>query len=165
MHGVIPRRGQNMGLGADAFAVMNAQNAIPSKFRSRLKDYFAYCVDFTPLAANATSTQPISIQADSDFVVVAGAAVVTDTTNATRLTFVPQLVQLTDQGSGRQLFSIATHFQNVFGTAEQPAYWPQPKVLIRGSTFAAQLQNLTAVAANVRIAFLGFKVFDMDENS
>jgi hypothetical protein len=162
--GVIPRRGGNMGLGADTFAVASAQTSIPPKFQHRLKDMFAYVADFLPLTASLTQTQPISIQSDSDFVIVAGVAVVTDTANAVRITFVPQLVQLQDQGSGRNLFSSQTHFNNVFGTAEEPAYWPQPKVLIRGSTFAVQLQNLEATNRNVRIAFMGFKVFDMDEN-
>lgn len=152
-----------VGLGSDQFPIAVAQATIPAKYRSRLKDFFSYTADFLPLTANLTQTQPISIQSDSDFVIVAGAAVVTDTANTTFLTFVPELVQLTDQGSGRNLFSSATHFHNVFGTAENPAYWTQPKVLDRGSTFAVQLQNLEAVNRNVRVAFLGFKVFDASD--
>lgn len=132
---------------------------LPPRMRERARDFFGYTIDFVPLGASATTIQEVNIQSDSDFIVGAAVAVVTDTANTTRLGFVPQLVQLFSAGSGRNLFSNATHFENVFGTAQEPAIWPIPKLLAAGSTFSAQLQNLEATARNVRLCFLGFKVF------
>jgi len=136
---------------------------LPPRMRERARDFFGYTIDFTPLGANATTIQEVNIQSDSDFVIGAAVAVVTDTANTTRLGFVPQLVQLFSAGSGRNLFSGATHFENVFGTAQEPAIWPIPKLLSAGSTFSAQLQNLEATARNCRLTFLGFKVFNYRE--
>ncbi|MGH7177673.1 MAG: hypothetical protein ACREJC_09860 [Tepidisphaeraceae bacterium] len=132
---------------------------LPPRMRERARDFFAYTIDFIPLAATTTTVQEVNIQSDSDFIIGAAVAVVTDTANTTRLAFVPELVQLFSAASGRNLFSGATHFENVFGTAQEPAIWPIPKLLAAGSTFSAQLQNLEATARNVRLAFLGFKVF------
>lgn len=136
---------------------------LPPRMRERARDFFGYTIDFVPLGVNATTIQEVNIQSDSDFIIGAAVATVTDTANTTRLGFVPQLVQLFSAGSGRNLFSGATHFENVFGTAQQPAIWPIPKLLSAGSTFSAQLQNLEATARNVRLTFLGFKVFSYRE--
>lgn len=135
---------------------------IPRELWSRLKDFFAYTFSFNPLTASAEQTQNISIQNDSDFLIIFGTCTVTDTLNTTRLTFVPQLVQLRDSGSGRELFDQSTHFHNVYGTAEEPAYWSFPKLLRAGSTFSVRHTNQEATDRNVRGAFHGFKVFPMD---
>jgi hypothetical protein len=151
----------NGGLGDASFGVAAAQSTIPRKYQGRYKEQFAYTLDFLPATLSATTFGNISIQADSDFIIVAGVGVVTDTANTTFLSFVPQLYVLTDGGSGRNLTSNAIHFHNIFGTAQEPAFWPQPKVLDRGSTFTVAVQNLEATSRNVRLAFLGFKVYDM----
>ena len=135
---------------------------IPRELWSRLKDFFAYTANFIPLTASATQTTNISIQNDSDFLIIYGVGTVTETTEASRLTYVPQLVQFRDSGSGRELFDQSTHYHNVYGTAEEPAYWSFPKLLRAGSTFSVTHQNLEAVDRRVRVAFFGFKVFPMD---
>ena len=135
---------------------------IPRELWSRLKDFFVYTANFIPLTASSTQTTNVSIQNDSDFLIIYGVGTVTDTTEASRLTYVPQLVQLRDSSSGRELFDQATHYHNIFGTAEEPAYWSFPKLLRAGSTFSVTLQNLEATDRRVRIAFAGFKVFPMD---
>jgi len=135
---------------------------IPRELWSRLKDFFAYTANFIPLTASATQTTNISIQNDADFLILYGVGTVTDTTEASRLTYVPQLVQFRDSGSGRELFDQATHYHNIYGTAEEPAYWSFPKLLRAGSTFSVTHQNLEATDRRVRTAFFGFKVFPMD---
>lgn len=156
--------GTSVRPSARAMAAVMEEN-LPPRLRQRARDFFVYTLDFLPLALSATATQEVQIQSDSDFVIGAAVAVVTDTANTTRLGFVPQLVQLFSSGTGRNLFSNPTHFENVFGTAQEPAIWPIPKVLPAASTFNAQLQNLEATARNVRLAFLGFKIFFMKESA
>jgi hypothetical protein len=51
------------------------------------------------------------------------------------------------------------HIDNWFGTAAQPAYWDSPKILSPNETLTVILQNLSATARHVRLAFRGFKVF------
>jgi hypothetical protein len=46
------------------------------------------------------------------------------------------------------------------GTAQLPTYWPMPKIFRANSTISTTVQNLEATDRNVRIAYLGFKVFD-----
>lgn len=135
---------------------------IPRELWSRLKDFFVYTANFIPLAASSTQTVNISIQNDSDFLIIYGVGTVTTTDESARLTYIPQLVQLRDSGSGRELFDQATHYHNIYGTAEEPAYWSFPKLLRAGSTFSVTHQNLEAVDRRVRVAFCGFKVFPMD---
>lgn len=133
---------------------------LPPQLRGRAKDFFIYTVDFLPIAANATASEDIQIQNDSDFLIMAGTRVVTDTANTTFLGDVPQLVQINDSGSGRELTNRATHIENWFGTGQLPAYWPYPKVIKRSSTLRTTLQNLEATDRNTRISYQGFKIFD-----
>jgi hypothetical protein len=132
---------------------------LPTAMWDKQKDFFIYSVEFLPLAVSATATQPIAIQSDSHFLVEFITGVVTDTTNATFIANVPELALITDSGSGRQFMDRPIHWNNVFGTAQLPSVLPFPKIINAGSTVTVQLTNLEATARNVRIAFLGFKVF------
>lgn len=141
----------------------------PPKLRKLLKDAFIYGLDFLPLAANTTTTLPLNIEADSDFVIVSAQGIVTDTTNLILQTFNPILVDIRDTGSGRTLDNSPRHFNTMFGTAEAPALWWRmgwAKRLRASSTLQVQLQNLDpANAVNVRLSFMGVKIFDIPESS
>jgi len=138
---------------------------IPKKYWKRIKDFFIYATDFVPLANSQTLTQPIQIQNDSDFLIMAGVYVETSTDNVT--TFInpsPLMVTITDSGSGRQLMNTPIHINNLFGTAQLPAIWPFPKVIPAGASLNTQLVNLDTVnSRNVRIAYWGFKIFALQE--
>lgn len=134
---------------------------LPPKLWKAPKDFFMYSANFLPLAAGATQTTDIAIESDSDFLIVAGVRTITD--GATDLVFQaagPFTVVVFDNGSGRNLQNQAQHIENMFGTAELPAYWPFPKFVPRASTLSTTLQNLDATNAfNIRIAYFGFKIF------
>lgn len=137
---------------------------LPRKLLRRLKDFFVYTAEFLPLAAGGTATVNTAIQADSDFLIVAVTRVVTDIANTTFLANVPQLVTITDAGSGRNLMDRAVHMDNLIGTAQLPSYWPYPKLIRASGTLNTTVQNLDgANARNVRISYLGFKVFGESE--
>ena len=156
-----PLRDRTVGGGAAQFlpALNPFLGLLPREFWPKTKDFFVYSIEFVPLAASATSTTSIQIQADSAFLITMGTVVVTDTTNATFISNIPELILITDAGSGRQLSDKAVHMNNLFGTAQLPAVWPFPKIMAPSSTLAATLQNLEATARNVRLSFWGFKVF------
>lgn len=132
---------------------------LPRELWERPKDFFVYSVLFNPLPISTTEADDIQIQADSDFLIMAGVRYVTSTAAPP----VPQagvaLVQLTDSGSGRQLQNTPVHIENLFGTAQMPAVWPFPKLLQRSSTLTVTIQNLEATARIYYISFLGFKCF------
>lgn len=136
---------------------------LPKAYRGLARDYFSLGTDFLPLTASVALTRDIQVNEDAAFVIVAAVAVVTDTLNTTRLTFIPQLVMLQEGSAQRNLFNQETHFHNIYGTAEEPAYWPNPKVLPRASTFSIQHRNLEAIDRNVRVLFIGFKVFGVED--
>lgn len=133
---------------------------LPQELWGSAKDFFIYGVDFNPIAASVTVTQDIAIESDSDFLIVAGVRTVTTQADQTTVVaFPPFLVEIFDQGSGRRLQNRAQHIENVFGTAQLPAYWPFPKLIPRASTVSTTIQNLTATAHIIRLSYLGFKIF------
>jgi hypothetical protein len=138
---------------------------IPRALWRRLKDFFIYGVDFLPLALSATATRDIAIQADSDFLIVAGVRLYSTNVDGPITTPSIATVQIVDSGSGRSLFNQPQHVDNVFGTAQLPAYWPMPKLVRMSSTLSTTLSNLEAVARNYRLAYWGFKVFPVEERA
>lgn len=134
---------------------------LPRKLWRRAKDFFVYSAEFLPLTASLTLTFETAIQADSDFLCVAAVRLVTATDNTTIVAVpVPELVTIFDAGSGRNLMDRAIHIDNLMGTGQLPTYWPMPKIFRANSTISTTVQNLEATDRNVRIAYLGFKVFD-----
>lgn len=134
---------------------------LPRELWGKQKDYFVGHIDFTPLAANSTQSQGFGVSADADFVILYGTRIVTAVDNVTFIANVPELVTLTDTGSGRNLMSSPIHMDELFGTAQLPAYWAFPKLIRAGSTLTATIQSLEATARNVRLSFHGFKVFSV----
>jgi hypothetical protein len=134
---------------------------LPRELWGKQKDMFVGHLDFTPLAANATQSQGLNITADADFVILYGTRIVTAADNVTFIANVPELVTITDTGAGRNLMSAAVHMDELFGTAQLPAYWAFPKLIRAGSTLTATLQSLEATPRNVRLSFHGFKVFSV----
>lgn len=129
-----------------------------------VEDFFVYAVPvFTALAAGASATNNIQIQADSDFVLeqitytatIANAAF---TSGARPIANCSMLI--TDTGSGRQLMSSAVPLWTIAGSAEQPFELPRPKAFVSRSTIAVQLNNFDAAQTyNVFISLIGRKLF------
>lgn len=133
---------------------------LPQELWDKAKDQFAYTANFLPVAAGGALTVQTNIQSDSAFIICSAVAVVTNTAETARQAFFSATVQIQDQTSGRNFFDQPTHFHNVFGTAEQPAWWQIPRLVYPASTLSTTIQNLDTVnARNARVLFLGFKVF------
>jgi hypothetical protein len=147
-----------MHTGAELIA-QRAIAMLPPLMRDTIKQYFAYTAEFLPLAASLTGTVPFTVEASSDFIVVAMTGVVTDVANTTFLGMVPQTIQIVDASTGMAWFNgiNGTHFNNVMGDAQQPYFMPLPFYLRANSTVNVTLVNLEAVQRNVRLAFHGFK--------
>lgn len=132
--------------------------------RQYWEDYFAYEIDFLSLAAGASATGSIQIQADSAFkwtkaayyATIANAAFVLNTIPIPSVT-----VQLVDTGSGRNLFSAAVPVPSVFGRGELPFILPMARVFQPRSAINVQVANFdAAVTYNLRLTFIGTKIFE-----
>ena len=147
-----------MQTGADMIA-HRAIAMLPPLMRDTIKQYYAYTADFLPLTASLTATVPFTVEASTDFIVVALTGIVTDVGNTTFLSSVPQTVQIVDASTGMAWFNgiNGTHFNNVIGDAQFPYFMPLPYYLRANSTVNVTLTNLEAVNRNVRLAFHGFK--------
>lgn len=148
------------------FAISPWLGFLPRALWRRQKDFFIYSAEFLPLGAGQTLAFDTAIQADSDFTCVAVSRVIDNNAAPPVIQAVaPILVQVFDTGSGRSIFDRQQHLENFAGTIELPHYLEYPKVFAASSTIQTTLQNQNgAQAFNVRIAFLGFKVFNYKES-
>lgn len=128
-------------------------------------DPFTFVINFLPLAASNTATDNFLTQSDSGFAIVKTCATVASNVDvfvaniSDTPAYAPQVITLSDSGSGRDLSNAAVSIGSLFGSAKDPFVWCRPKVLDPNSTFTARIQNLVATAFNIRLAFHGFKIF------
>lgn len=145
--------------GAALIPPAGALGWLAPQFWSTVKDFYGYSANFLPLAASATQTQNISIQADTDFIILFATLVATQTNNTTPLAFAPALCELRDASSGATLTQQPVHCEAIFGDASQPGIFSIPKYLKANSALAVTLQNLEAFDRNYRINFFGFRSY------
>lgn len=128
-------------------------------------DPFTFNISFLPLAASLTATDNFITQADSGFAIVKTAFTIASTVEvfvaniSDTPKYAPQVITLSDSGSGRDLSNSPVSINNYFGTGERPFIWSRAKILDPNSTFTARIQNLVATAFQIRLAFHGFKIF------
>jgi hypothetical protein len=130
---------------------------LPPQFWRTQKEFYSYGANFLPLAASGTQTQTISIQSDTDFILLYVVGVATQTDNVTPLAFRPVLVELKDNSTGSTLTQSPTHYENLFGNAMAPGIFSIPYFLRANSSLAVTLQNLEANDRNYRLSFMGFR--------
>jgi len=129
-----------------------------------LEDFYVYNAIFGSLAAAATGTDNVNIQADANFKIqkitcfseIAGGA----QTDSSRV--IPLItVQVTDTGSGRQLMDAEVPISNIAGTGEIPFILSQPKIIAARSVLEVNVTNVSAgtTYANTWISFIGVKMF------
>ena len=128
-----------------------------------LKDFFIYGIDFPSIAAGATATDNIQIQADADFEVqkltqtsdIAGAT----QTESTKV--VPLItVLIVDAGSGRQIMNVAVAIPSLFGDGRIPFILPTPRIFAARSNITFTLVNFSAATTyRIRLSLIGTKLF------
>jgi hypothetical protein len=142
----------------------NSGASVANGGASIAKDFYIYEEDFDSVANGQSGTGNIAIQADSDFVIqklsyfadIGGAAQTADNRVIPLMT-----VQLTDTGSGRQLFEEPVSIPALFGTGELPFILPTPKVLPARSTFQVDVANFSdSTTYRLRLSFIGYKLFN-----
>jgi hypothetical protein len=124
------------------------------------RDFFTYRAEFLPLGALASVTVNVPIQADSDFQLteITGDVRVL-VTDETVVAAPATLVTIQDSGTGRLLMDGAILWTNIVGTAQRPFILPMPKEIRASSVIAVTLSDLSGNARNLRMAFVGYKIF------
>lgn len=127
-------------------------------------DFFVYSTSFASMATAANTTNSISIQADSDFVIryinvtatVAGQYVISNP---------PLLISFYDTGSGRNLQDNPILVQNLCGGSfspggSLPGILPEPKLIVASSSIQVTINNISNyLLTRCDVALVGFKVF------
>lgn len=130
----------------------------------RQKDFFAYNLTVSSIAAAAVASSTILIEADSMFVAqkltvfatIAGAAV-TESTEVLPLV----TLQITDQGSGRNLFNQPTAIPTICGSGQRPFILPIPRAFKSNSALLLTFSNYSAATTyRLDVTLSGLKVFN-----
>ena len=125
------------------------------------RSYFAYHVDFASIAPGASLTQNVVIQSDSHFLVHALTFTCFDLTTHGQITAPDSTIQITDTGSGTNLYDGAVELLNVVGTAQLPAILVPPRLFAPAANISVQITNVVSTnAQKYEIVFLGEKIFD-----
>lgn len=132
--------------------------------RKIAQDFYVYTSNVASIAPGANAEDSINIQADSNFLLqkityfadIAGAA----QTDSSRV--VPLVtVQITDTGSGRQMFSDQIPIPAIFGTGKLPFILPNPRLFAANSNIAVSYTNIdAAVTYRIYLQFAGIKTYD-----
>ena len=125
-----------------------------------LRDWFTYTAEFLPLQPSASQNVSVPIQADSDFLLTGlSGSVKLLSTDVVDVAAPAVTLRLESTGTGRNLMDRPVMWSNIVGTAERPFLIPSPHTLKANSTMLVVLTELSGTAHQVRIAFLGYKLF------
>lgn len=148
-------------------AVGQGVNPSPTTPEQFIEDWWIENVTISALAQNAVANTNIQVQADSAFKLIklglvadiAGAAITESTRPVPLVT-----MQITDTGSGRNLFSAAIAMGALFGNGPLPHILPVPRLFLPRSNIQLAFANYSGGAGttyNLRLALEGTKVFKL----
>lgn len=128
-----------------------------------MRDFFVYDIDFAGIAPGGTANGQIQIQADADFelqkLAFFGDIAAAGQTEASRVLPLVTL-QITDTGTGRQMFNAPVPIPALFGDGRIPFILPTTKVFSRNASVSFVLSNYDAANTyNVRLQLIGAKIF------
>jgi hypothetical protein len=116
-----------------------------------------------PAAAGGQATNSFLVDTSSPFMLVsttfradlAGAA-----QNSGALVTPNHVVLIQDQSSNRNWMNCPVPVTSLFGSAQLPYFWPQPRLLPGNTNVQIQLTNYDAASVpNVRLSFHGYRLY------
>lgn len=149
--------------GAQPMMGANVQQPQQSMAGQLRRDFFVYTIFFDDLAANAAANGAIQIQSDSDFelqklTMFADIAGAVQTASSRVLPLVT--LQITDTGTGRQLFNAPVAVPALFGDGQIPFILPTTKLFSRNASVTFAVSNFSAATTyDLRLFLIGSKVF------
>lgn len=111
------------------------------------KDFYAYAFTESSIASGATQSKTVTIEADANFIAhkltifasIAGAAV-TESSEVLPLV----VLQITDNGSGRNLFNQPVAIPTIVGSGQRPFILPIPRLFRSNSSINFTYTNFSA---------------------
>jgi hypothetical protein len=147
---------------ATSSAVQVAKRPAPRPLPKPRQDFFVYGINFAVLTTTPQQGA-IQIQADADFVVqkMTFWASIGDAAAEQSTRILPNCtVQLTDSGTGRQLFNQPVAIPAIMGDGQIPFILPISKVFSANSSVTVAVANLSADTYSLlQINLIGAKVF------
>ncbi len=152
-----PTSARSMNLARKAPAEMQVFS-VPESIAEPFYTYSCFVGGTAGIATTASGSNSVTIQADSQFMVMALTAAVY-VSNA--LVATPySTVQINDTGSGANLFDQPQIIGSIFGTAQQPSILPRPRQLLPSATLTFTVSNLNSAAnAFYYFSLLGRKIY------
>jgi hypothetical protein len=120
-----------------------------------VKDFFVYFADVTFTAVNQRVPATINVQADADFILV---KIMSTSTDSPLDAQGGALMQITDQGSQRNLFDNQVPLASVTGSGQRPFILPWVHRFPRQGSIGLDLTNTGTNTNRIRLTFAGFKV-------
>ncbi len=119
---------------------------------------FVYAADFLPLTGNTTDSRNVDIDGDAPFVWCAATFSAFSTAGAP-LTAPNILLRIRPETIQRELMSAPVHLISAFGTGERPHQLYVPLELAPKSVLTVEADSETATDINLRLSFIGVKLF------
>lgn len=137
---------------------------LPARYWKCAKTPYESVVNFLPATLSVNTIGQFNVDSDSDLMVYGQVALVTETDDTTPVPLPPLTVDIRDAGSGRNWSSAPVPLVNWFGTAQMPYLYQKPRVLGGASVLTVTVANLSTTSRNVRLTFLGVKLFPYAES-
>ena len=141
---------ENKRLRKDNFKLAEKIRKIES---GNFDEYFIYATNPISLTSGGTATTTISVTREADFYL----------TKIVRVATGPFAFLVRDSSNDRQWSNIATHSDLAAGTAQLPLILPKPRFIARASTITIELTDLSLAANEVRLGFIGYKVYHVED--
>lgn len=131
------------------------------------KDFYVYTETFTSVINGTSQSGNIDIQADSDFqlqkLTVTTYPDLNSQYDVSDEVLPSVTIQITDSGSGRNLFENPIPVPSVFGNGRLPFILPTAKIFPARSTITLNISNFAtdseADIDRIDFSFVGYKIF------
>lgn len=129
---------------------------LPASYRERAKDFAAYSLEWSPLAASAARAKAqFQVASDVDFVALYATGFVT-TTAAPPVDVASPAILINFSVADRQVFDKDVRWQTIIGNAGAPFPLPFPLWMPAATTLVGLATDLSTVASVTRVTFHGF---------
>lgn len=115
-------------------------------------EFFTYTTSPVQLAPLGTAVMTITLTREADFYI----------TKIVRENTGPFAFLVRDSSNDRQWSNIPLHSNLGAGTAEMPLILPKPRFVARASTLTIEVTDISMMANEVRLAFIGYKVYHVE---
>lgn len=141
---------ENKRLRSDNYKLAEKVRKIES---GNFDEYYTYQTSQINLIANGTATTTIATTREADFYLAKLVRVSTGTFS----------FMVRDSSNDRQWSNVQLHSDIGAGTAQLPLILPKPRFVARSSTLTIDITDLSGAANTVRLGFIGYKVYHVED--